>query len=147
MSTNFFTRLEVDIADLVPFFVSPQTCKKLYLKISYRKSGGQEKVLFVEINDSISGSMFVGRNRLLSDICVGDRFVSRQHLWIGWRKRRVFVQDLGSTNGTFLNGGFIAQDIPEGEKRRLIGDFYELYFGDVLIIGKGVKIEITTKQI
>lgn len=39
----------------------------------------------------------------LADIRLADRYVSRRHLRLNWGARRLFVEDLASTNGTVLN--------------------------------------------
>ena len=39
--------------------------------------------------------------------------VSRQHAQISWDGVRAVVTDLGSTNGTFVNGRRLAPNVPE----------------------------------
>ncbi len=40
----------------------------------------------------------------LADVRLPDRFVSRSHLSIDWRRGEPFIEDLASTNGTSVNG-------------------------------------------
>ena len=52
--------------------------------------------------------------------------VSRRHARITLREGRYFLEDLGSTNGTFVNRG----------KRLLPGNLQPLQDGDEIIVGK-----------
>jgi pSer/pThr/pTyr-binding forkhead associated (FHA) protein len=47
------------------------------------------------------GALTVGRQ---ADILVEDTRASRQHAKVSWESGAVFVEDLGSTNGTMVNG-------------------------------------------
>lgn len=64
----------------------------------------------------------IGRGRG-ADIVVAEPTMSRAHAAIGFDGRRFFVQDLGSTNGTKLNG--------ERTESRA-----ELTHGDRVLLGK-----------
>jgi pSer/pThr/pTyr-binding forkhead associated (FHA) protein len=47
-------------------------------------------------------TLAIGR-REDNDLCLrGDVFVSRQHAYLIWRGRRWYLQDINSTNGTFI---------------------------------------------
>jgi len=48
-------------------------------------------------------TIYVGRSAD-NDIQVNDKFVSRQHLKVVRRGNRYYIEDLKSTNGTFVNG-------------------------------------------
>ena len=48
-------------------------------------------------------SITIGRSSE-NDIQIRDKFVSRKHLRVRQRGNRFFVKDLGSENGTFING-------------------------------------------
>jgi len=54
--------------------------------------------------------------------------VSNQHVEVFWRKGRLYLIDLGSTNGTSLNGKVISE--PDKKKRKK----YELMDGDRILI-------------
>lgn len=62
-------------------------------------------------------SLLVGRSAD-SDLTVKDRFVSRKHLKISRKGERIFIKDLNSRNGTFVNGEPIQPgvevELPEG---------------------------------
>ncbi|GAC1358120.1 MAG: DUF3662 and FHA domain-containing protein [Herpetosiphon sp.] len=53
----------------------------------------------------------VGRG-LNNDLIVEDARVSRQHAQLRFKSRRYFVSDIGSTNGTFLNGAPLSGEQP-----------------------------------
>jgi FHA domain len=56
-------------------------------------------------------------------IVVEDQFVSAEHAILTFRGRAWYVEDLGSTNGTFVNG------VP-------VGEVTPLAYGDVLQLGQ-----------
>jgi pSer/pThr/pTyr-binding forkhead associated (FHA) protein len=58
------------------------------------------------------------------DFVVADRQVSRQHCRFHLRGRMVFVEDLGSNNGTFVNG------------QRVRGGPFVVESGDVVRVGE-----------
>jgi pSer/pThr/pTyr-binding forkhead associated (FHA) protein len=51
----------------------------------------------------------IGRG-LNNDLIVEDPRVSRQHSQIRYKSRRFFIGDLGSTNGTYVNGTQVTTD-------------------------------------
>jgi hypothetical protein len=59
-----------------------------------------------------------------NDICLDEGSVSGHHARIVETPNGVILEDLGSTNGTFLNGEQVQGSLPVGE-----GD--EIYFGNV----------------
>ncbi len=52
---------------------------------------------------ALEGAVRVGRGEG-SDVVLADPSVSREHAIVDVRGREAFVRDLGSTNGTFVNG-------------------------------------------
>jgi pSer/pThr/pTyr-binding forkhead associated (FHA) protein len=58
--------------------------------------------------------------------------VSRQHLRLSWEKESWWVEDLGSSNGTFLNGRLVARD--------------RLRHLDVVSVGRAVEILFLLRQ-
>jgi len=69
--------------------------------------------------------LVIGRGRG-ADLVLAEPTISRAHAAIGWDGRRFFVQDLGSTNGTRVNG-----EIPGREVQQV-----PLLCGDEIQIGK-----------
>jgi predicted component of type VI protein secretion system len=68
--------------------------------------------------------VLLGRD-LANDIAIGDPEVSRRHARLIWRDDNILLEDLGSTNGTFLNGERISS--PK-----------QLRAGDVITFGENV---------
>jgi pSer/pThr/pTyr-binding forkhead associated (FHA) protein len=68
------------------------------------------------------GEITIGRDEE-SAISVELHTISRHHARIFMRKRTHFVEDLGSTNGTFVNGAPVTDVVPLG-------------FGDVIQVGQ-----------
>jgi pSer/pThr/pTyr-binding forkhead associated (FHA) protein len=55
-----------------------------------------------------STTLTIGRG-LSNDVILEDARVSRHHAQLRYRARRFWVTDLGSTNGTFVNGERISE--------------------------------------
>lgn len=51
----------------------------------------------------IEGDISLGRSSK-NDVVIKDKFVSKNHLLILEKNQRYYLEDLGSANGTFLNG-------------------------------------------
>jgi len=68
--------------------------------------------------------LVIGRGRT-ADFVLSEPTISRAHAAIGYEKGAFFVQDLGSTNGTGVNGG--------SEPRKLLADGDELQLGRLLL--------------
>lgn len=77
------------------------------------------------IEYSLENSLIIGRNMSgsLCEIQLSDEMVSQKHCCLYRQGESIFIQDLGSTNHTFLNGCKVEGSIP-------------LSFGDVIKIGK-----------
>lgn len=80
-----------------------------------------------EIYDLSSVSMTIGRDPL-SEITINDPEVSRRHARLIGTLSGYRIQDLGSTNGTFVNGV------------RLSGEPIDLEPGQIISIGGGVEL-------
>jgi hypothetical protein len=83
--------------------------------------------------------ILLGRD-LANDITIGDPEVSRRHARFFMRDDNVFVEDLGSTNGTFLNSERISSP-----KQLRVGDVITLGENVVLVFEKpSVDLDATT---
>jgi pSer/pThr/pTyr-binding forkhead associated (FHA) protein len=69
-------------------------------------------------------STVVGRGRN-ADLVLSEATISRTHAVIGFEQARMFVQDLGSTNGTLVNG--------RREGRAFLSDGDELQMGKLVL--------------
>ncbi|HNB54634.1 MAG TPA: FHA domain-containing protein, partial [Anaerolineales bacterium] len=72
------------------------------------------------------GEMHIGRD-ISNEIVINDAEVSRKHVRIVIQAGEVIIEDLGSTNGTFVN------------EQRLSGP-YTLVAGDTLQLGEHVLL-------
>jgi hypothetical protein len=52
---------------------------------------------------AVNGSMTIGRSPQ-TDVQIDDRFASARHARVSEREGVYFLEDMGSTNGTYLNG-------------------------------------------
>ena len=64
------------------------------------KMSKKNELRFFELNDEIT---FIGRSAV-NDVRLRDNYISREHLMLRKLRDRVLVRDLGSKNGTFVNG-------------------------------------------
>lgn len=51
----------------------------------------------------------IGRDRANNISLPNDSYISRHHAWLLFIKGNYFVEDLGSTNGTLLNGEVLSE--------------------------------------
>jgi pSer/pThr/pTyr-binding forkhead associated (FHA) protein len=68
--------------------------------------------------------LVIGRGRG-ADLVIFEPTISRAHAAVGYREGGFFVQDLGSTNGTFLNGS--------RRERARVSDGDEIQMGRLLL--------------
>ena len=71
---------------------------------------------------SLDAIATIGRD-VNNAIVVDDQFVSAEHAILTFRGRAWYVEDLGSTNGTYVNGAPVEGVVPLG-------------FGDVVQVGQ-----------
>jgi pSer/pThr/pTyr-binding forkhead associated (FHA) protein len=88
------------------------------LQIVIRVLEGNEKGMDFPVKDSPT---FIGRDRL-AGVPISDPKVSRQHATIFFEKSQFNLKDLGSTNGTFLNGNQITETPLQDGDMLQIGD-------------------------
>jgi predicted component of type VI protein secretion system len=72
------------------------------------------------------GAVVLGREAF-NDVVVFDPEVSRRHAQISFQEGRYIIEDLGSTNGTFVNGRRVNNPVP-------------LHNGDVIEMGEAARI-------
>ena len=74
--------------------------------------------------------LFAGRSSS-TDIFIDENLVSRRHAKFAWVNDEVKVQDLGSTNGTFVNGRKVqGATLNSGDKVQIGQTLMKIYFSD-----------------
>lgn len=97
--------------------VTPQSKRLTYFGNLLRRKNGENHVI-----DKTKYT--IGKDSLHVDLCIKDNSaISRQHAVIEAKDGAMFITDLGSTNGTFLNGKRLAQ-----------GQANEIHYGDTILI-------------
>ena len=81
----------------------------------------------------LSQAVYILGRDLACDICLPCRLVSRRHARLFHMTNGFFIEDLGSKNGTYINGEPITQAKP-------------LYDGDVLQIGTTYRFSFVDKE-
>ncbi len=78
------------------------------------------------VNTAVAGAYIIGRDAELCDLCIEDKRLSRQHCALMYEDGMLKIRDLGSTNGTRVNGiavshprSIIDGDIIEAANTRL----------------------------
>lgn len=81
----------------------------------------------------VQGTLLVGRSRRMVNLVLDHPTVSMRHAKIYRRGNQVFVSDLGSTYGTFVDGVRVRRDLPLNRGARLgIGPFQFVFDGESL---------------
>ncbi len=93
------------------------------------------KVYSIKKNEVI-----IGRNPE-SDLVLDDPLVSRKHCKILIKENSIFIKDLNSTNGTFLNG----KRISFSEIK--VGDEISIGIYNLIVSSKDISIDESTRQI
>lgn len=96
---------------------TPQSKRMTYYGNLLRRKNGENHVI-----DKTKYT--IGKDSLHVDLCIKDNCaISRQHAVVEAKDGAMYITDLGSTNGTFLNGKRLAQ-----------GQANELHYGDTILI-------------
>ena len=77
-----------------------------------------------------SAPLTIGRGGQNDRVLSGDDFASARHVRVEARRDGVWVQDLGSTNGTYVNGSRVA-----GAQRLALGDVLRVGETDLRLEG------------
>ena len=86
------------------------------------ESGGTEKRVF-----PFYQRLTIGRHSS-NDVTLADRMVSKRHAAVGRVKGRIVVKDLGSRNGTFVNGDKVEKAILVSGDRLKVGNAVLRFF-------------------
>src|SRR5262245_11402547 len=77
-----------------------------------------------------SGEMLVGRSGDVQ-IVLSEDMVSRRHARIAYDGNKITIEDLGSTNGTFVNGEKIKRcDLKEGDRVLIGSSIFKVVYAD-----------------
>ena len=110
------------------------------IQASFHVDKGIDGILMIPINAS---SVIAGNSDAV-DIKLENRFVSRRHFQVRFESDVFYISDLGSTNGTYLNGSKLN---PNEEQILRDGDRVGLGVDEVLLIFSGpagtVRIDTT----
>ncbi|MGV1009269.1 MAG: FHA domain-containing protein [Dermatophilaceae bacterium] len=101
-------------------------------------SPGLPTVVPLTIRSALIGRVSASKNIIPDVDCTSDSGVSRRHAQLTTDGTRWFVEDLGSSNGTFIGdaGGSLPEDpIPVGQKRELQDD-------DRIFVGAWTRIVV-----
>ena len=109
-------RKKVEVSGVQPEELAQADSRKIWLTITDRSGAIRD----VEWN--VEGSLFVGRSNICNIYFDDDR-LSKQHFVVEVNKMGCYIEDLESTNGTYVNGVKITN-------RRMLLD------GDVITVGR-----------
>lgn len=105
------------------------TARPLALRFISGKFQGSEYAL------TDSGEMLVGRSGDVQ-IVLSEDMVSRRHARIVYDGQRITIEDLGSTNGTFVNGEKIKRcDLKEGDRVLIGSSIFKVVYADTAAAG------------
>lgn len=96
---------------------------RLMLSLEDTKSDGERRY-----TAPIQGKLTVGRKAGEVDIAIQDRSISGRHCQFEFRNERLYLNDLNSTNGTYL--------MIKKEKQRVSGNGAVVKNGDVILLGE-----------
>lgn len=91
------SQVDLDVKQRVA--VRPVKGKSVVLTLKIRTDGTSEAVLVRDL----TSSMIAGRAEMC-DLCIADVKMSNQHFVLEYEAGRIFIMDLESKNGTFVNG-------------------------------------------
>lgn len=105
------------------------TARPLALRFISGKFQGSEYAL------TDSGEMLVGRSGDVQ-IVLSEDMVSRRHARIAYDGQKITIEDLGSTNGTFVNGEKIKRcDLKEGDRVLIGSSIFKVVYADQIAAG------------
>lgn len=84
-------------------------------------------------------SLTIGRGND-QDIAIPDRKISGAHAVLEWREGRHFIRDLGSTNGTYVNGLLVSEKPLELEDEILVGNTILKFTNKDELVSSGTEL-------
>ena len=113
----FFRVLRAVWAEVAPSRIAPRTTAPARRAPVRRGRSGGDTLVIVEPRDqkgqrhAVGEEVTIGRAAGCS-ISLSDNFTSQLHARVFQRDGRLHVEDLGSTNGTYLNGQKVTAPLP-----------------------------------
>lgn len=83
----------------------------------------------------------IGRDPTNQVVITGDQYTSRFHAWITFEDGHFFIEDLGSTNGTLLNGSPLINRRPlvNGDEVRIGRMEYKFHSNAASVAGRASR--------
>lgn len=107
-----------------------KTNEKKEVKIELKHANGFLKRISTEEKIKIDKDIFyIGKTENMDFELQGNSAISRKHAMIIQDKRNYYIEDLGSANGTFVNG----EELEEG-KRKLLKSEDKIMLADEILI-------------
>jgi hypothetical protein len=103
-----------------------ETLEEILAKSSLKSFAGPAVLVNRETNERFPLTQSVskiGRDKTNTISLFNDSYVSRHHAWVLFIKGNYWVEDLGSTNGTLLNG-------------EILSERKQIYAGDRIKLGR-----------
>ncbi|MBI2251906.1 MAG: FHA domain-containing protein [Armatimonadetes bacterium] len=119
---NYFFILLISIFILKLFFYFKKDKLNLKKEAQLLVLEGKEKLALKEEEIVLSPYLTIGRDEN-NDLIIYDHFVSLKHAFIFKKEEQFYIEDLGSSNGTFINNQKILKP-------------HLLSFGDEIKIGE-----------
>jgi pSer/pThr/pTyr-binding forkhead associated (FHA) protein len=102
------------------------------------------------INNTVLKEFIIDQDEIIigrdadCDIQIDNIAVSREHARITKALENYFVEDMGSKNGTFVNGQKVLKKLIDTGDEITIGKYFlKIYFGDDSDVAKNAKINET----
>jgi len=117
-------------AKKAPSLSPPPNSKQWILSGSIMRTG---ELLSLTLNkNELSKGVILGRNRDLCDYSIPEKKLSRRHIRLLYKDHDIWVEDLGSANGTYIDNRRVKPNLPQ-----------ELSFGSELNLAEAVVFTLS----
>jgi S-DNA-T family DNA segregation ATPase FtsK/SpoIIIE len=131
-NNNYFKRIKVNFGDVFILCKSFHKISRVAIIFNRKKEfiGEPIKYSLEKINN-----IFIGRE-IYNNIIFNNKSVSKKHSEIYKKDNNLYIRDLNSANGTFLNGKIVQESILKNGDFINIGGFKIIFQTDYLLINK-----------